>query len=746
MSWAGLWTTDPAQACRPAGGRVAIALRSAAPALLFGLRLWAAVCLALYVAFWLQLDNAYWAGTSAAVVCQPSLGASLRKAWFRMIGTVIGAVAIVMLTARFPQDRTGFLLGLALWGGTSALVATLLRNFAGYAAALAGLTAAVIASDELGAVGGANNDVFMFAVVRTSEICIGIICAGVVLASTDFGGARHRLAAQFATISAEIVAGLTGTSLLVGPEQSKTRPVRRDLIRRVIALDAAIDEALGESSDLRPRSPALAAAAGGLFAALSGWRTAAVHLELMQSDHGRTEAGIVLQKIPPELRSVPAQEQAADWTIDPSSGRKACAAAVRSLTGLAADTPSLRLLAASAADALIGIRCALDGLLLLLGEPARNIPGPRSAWFGVPDLLPALVNGVRALVTIGAVELFWVVTAWPNGAQAIVFAAIAVIVFAPKAGQAYTITVSFMLGASIAAALAAIVKFAVLPGLATFGAFALAIGLVLVPTGTLMVQWPAPMFTAMIVTFVPLLAPANQMNYDTLQFYNGALAIVTGVGAAALAFCLLPPLAPPLRTRGLLALTLRDLRRLTTKPIPRTANQWEARIFSRLSALPEQAEPLQRAQLLAALSVGTEIIRLRRVARRFELHAELDAALAALARGNSSEESSWLPQHQARSAGQAPGAQQHSCDVGDARPAWCLFRFESRTMRFIEVDLFGVYVAPISVMMAAAWLVLITLRRAADHFGLLRHVWHPALFVFAFYIIVLSSIVLIVAR
>jgi hypothetical protein len=29
---------------------------------------------------------------------------------------------------------------------------------------------------------------------------------------------------------------------------------------------------------------------------------------------------------------------------------------------------------------------------------------------------------------------------------------------------------------------------------------------------------------------------------------------------------------------------------------------------------------------------------------------------------------------------------------------------------------------------------------------LLRHVWHPALFVFAFYIIVLSSIVLGVAR
>jgi len=67
-------------------------------------------------------------------------------------------------------------------------------------------------------------------------------------------------------------------------------------------------------------------------------------------------------------------------------------------------------------------------------------------------------------------------------------------------------------------------------------------------------------------------------------------------------------------------------------------------------------------------------------------------------------------------------------------------------MKFVEVDLFGVYVAPISVMMAAAWLVLIALRRVADRFGLLRHVWHPALFVFASYLIILSSIVFIVAH
>jgi len=67
-------------------------------------------------------------------------------------------------------------------------------------------------------------------------------------------------------------------------------------------------------------------------------------------------------------------------------------------------------------------------------------------------------------------------------------------------------------------------------------------------------------------------------------------------------------------------------------------------------------------------------------------------------------------------------------------------------MSFADVNLFGVYVAPISVMMVAAWVILIPLRRAANHFGLLRYVWHPALFVFAVYMMLLSSIVLIVAH
>jgi hypothetical protein len=67
-------------------------------------------------------------------------------------------------------------------------------------------------------------------------------------------------------------------------------------------------------------------------------------------------------------------------------------------------------------------------------------------------------------------------------------------------------------------------------------------------------------------------------------------------------------------------------------------------------------------------------------------------------------------------------------------------------VRFTDINLFGVYVAPISIMMIAAWLITIVLRRVADRWSLLRYVWHPALFVFAAYIIVLSSSILIIAK
>ncbi len=67
-------------------------------------------------------------------------------------------------------------------------------------------------------------------------------------------------------------------------------------------------------------------------------------------------------------------------------------------------------------------------------------------------------------------------------------------------------------------------------------------------------------------------------------------------------------------------------------------------------------------------------------------------------------------------------------------------------MRYTEINLFGVYVAPIAPMIVLAWVLLVPLRRAVDRFGLLRYVWHPALFLLAMYLILLSLVVLLAGR
>jgi uncharacterized membrane protein YccC len=611
-------------------------LKQAVPLLLFGLRLWASVCLALYVAFWLQLDNPSWAGTSAAIMCQPSLGASLRKGWYRMIGTLIGATAIVVLTALFPQERAAFLGALALWGAACAFASTLLRNFAAYAAALAGFTVAIIASDQLGAVGGPSPTAFTLAVTRGSEICIGIVSAGIVLAGTDFGRARSRLAASFATLAADITVPFLNTLGRGGSDFAATQVMRRELLRRAIALDPAIDEAIGESSELRYHSPILQVAVDGLFAALAGWRSVAVRLMRLDAAKAVEEAGRVRDRIPAQIRSAPDDPEF--WRGSPAALREACRVAARNLIGMRDCDPSLRLLAARTAEIFAGLARSLNGLALLTDDAVQ--PARRLKRLRVPDWLPSLVNGARALVTIAIVEIFWIVTAWPNGSAAITWAAVTVILFAPRADQAYSMAFSFTIGNCLAALLAAAILFGILPRIETFFALSLVLGLYLVPASALMAQdWHKSLFTAMTVNFVPLLAPANQMTYDVSQYANAALALVAGSAVGALAFRLMPPLSSAYRTRRLLMLTLRDVRRLAAARHPRQLQDWQGRIFGRLAAMPNEATPQQRAELLAATSVGNEIIRLRRVSGRLDRRLSAafeplrDAALAAFAQG-----------------------------------------------------------------------------------------------------------------
>ena len=145
-----------------------------------------------------------------------------------------------------------------------------------------------------------NGEAFTLAVIRCTEICIGIVSAGIILAGTDFGSADRRLATRIAAIATEIKGGFAAALALVGRELLHTQPLRQELTRRVIELDLLIEEAIGELSQLRQNSPVLRAAVDGLLKALAGWRIVAVHLAQLPHDHAQQLAANVSQAAPNE--------------------------------------------------------------------------------------------------------------------------------------------------------------------------------------------------------------------------------------------------------------------------------------------------------------------------------------------------------------------------------------------------------------------------------------------------------------
>ena len=98
----------------------------------------------------------------------------------------------------------------------------------------------------------------------------------------------------------------------------------------------------------------------------------------------------------------------------------------------------MRLTADAVADVASGLAAAANGLALL-DDPANARDPQRSPGIFVADYLPALVNALRVFLGVGAAVLFWIVTEWSSGLQAVVFAAVTIMIFSPmqeKSGKA----------------------------------------------------------------------------------------------------------------------------------------------------------------------------------------------------------------------------------------------------------------------------------------------------------------------
>jgi uncharacterized membrane protein YccC len=324
-----------------------------------------------------------------------------------------------------------------------------------------------------------------------------------------------------------------------------------------------------------------------------------------------------------------------EWLADPLAIREIGTTEARRAEKTFAADVSARLLVAGVVRLLHALEAVANALVVVATADGKFFARQRVRLY-VPDFLPAVLNALRITIAVGAAEVWWVATSWPDGPNMITFTAVGVILFSALMDNAYANALEFAVGTAIAAAFAAILNLAVLPSTHEgFLALSFALALVLVPLGALAAgSWHKTAFTAAVTNLVPIVAIENEPSYDAGRLFNAALAICAGTAVAAISIRLLPPLTPGKRIQRLLALTLRDLRQLVSQHRRFSRDEWLGLVSRRLAAMPQQATLEEEAELLAALSVGEAAIALLDAQPHHSPGNTMDLAFACLAKAN----------------------------------------------------------------------------------------------------------------
>jgi uncharacterized membrane protein YccC len=160
-------------------------------------------------------------------------------------------------------------------------------------------------------------------------------------------------------------------------------------------------------------------------------------------------------------------------------------------------------------------------------------------------------------------------------------------------------------------------------------------GLFLFPLGLLMAN-PSTNIMAISFSFIflNLVQPTNPMTYDLAGTLNFALATQVGVLFGTLAYILIFPPDPQAARRYVTYRIRRGLEWLALiEPVPATSSSWETRMYDRVIRLndPQNLSGTPTDEWLdaglEALTLGNEILRLRRWLETERLSTELNAAV-----------------------------------------------------------------------------------------------------------------------
>lgn len=599
----------------------------------FAIRCCVSVALSLWLAFYLELENAYWAFINVAILIQPLPGFLVVRSVARLAGTFVAACMAILLVALFAQSYTLFSIGLLAWIAAMVFCASLFRNNLSYGFVLAGYVTAIISVHAM----SDPTTVFSVAVARSAETAVAaVVAAFVSVTLAPSVTAKKYFQARVVALKAigrqlRVLERSPETSEAADPADPNTpHPQLHDLVTKTVALEQtrqyarfdapgfAEHDRLARRLDYELLSIVSAMAALQIYLAKLGGRRHRAPLqrldraaELLEAEPGNT--GAIKSAFNEAYNSVLAEERAAG----PDRRRS------RSLTEWVVISRAL--------DLANRMRAAVIKHGMLLGERGTGSrQGSSRNEFSTAVSIGESINvTIRAAAAMGAGALIW---ATHHDQQALsgtmVLLAVLTTLFAlmdnPSGGAR-----GFGIGALIAGVAAFFVNFVFLPQVGSFEMLMLVLMPCVFVAGLAMANPPTALYGKIgLVIFALLVHPANGSRQDFVSFFETFMGVELAVILALVAYALVFPVNPRDLLRKRLAGMFGELSHGFAEPRER----FETRIYDRLVKLPVAADQGEfhmsaRQAAFAAVNMGVEARSLRLLAARAHFSAETDAAI-----------------------------------------------------------------------------------------------------------------------
>ncbi|MDF0604751.1 FUSC family protein [Neisseriaceae bacterium TC5R-5] len=603
---------------------------------------------ALWLAFRFNLGSPSTAMMTVFIVSFPRSGMVLEKSAYRLLGTLLGSVAALVLIGMMASEPILLLVALSLWVGLCASGATLLRNSRSYGFVLAGYTACIIALPAL------NHPlaVFDIAVTRVSEISLGLLCCAIV---NDALFPRHQGDLVVDNVRSRYLSfvSLCQDGLLhkLNPHHLEHHQLK--FAADIAALEAGRATAFFEAGHVRSRSQQLHAFNATFMAALTTFHTLQRQgKRLRQQPDSPLPA--LLQALFDSIAAALSDEQGPARTAAAAKGTVQRLAQLRAgweqqlavVQQTLLDTPQAQRWQVdfdTACDLLTRFIEEMHAFSSVYHGFATQNPQQIQALASYTPLTPGpivLASGLRTALSLSTLSFAWYWLAWPSGLDAVLIATI----FCGLAASAPKPTVmvkQILQGFILGAPLAYICTFHVLNQGDGFAMLVLGM-LPFLALSCYLKCWPrfAGMGSGMALMVVQAVNPENIMNYDVVAFLNGSMARILGLGLSALFFMLILPSHTMGSPRHIAAELWREALRACHAKLPHLKQRYQNRIRDLLNQL-NSSSAAQAAQVeiivgqaVTLLELGLSVINLRTLQTQPQLvacNAGLSTALQQLA-------------------------------------------------------------------------------------------------------------------